>query len=333
VADPNDGDEPNLADPGGDLIARTPELRIPEDQEFPPRKREFPAFEQLGAFLQEDLPTPPELVKGLLHKGSKIVLGGGSKSYKTWLLSDLAISIASGIPWVGFETTQARVLYVNLELGRPWFQRRLINILEKKGLERIGEWITRLDLWNLRGYCTDGDTLLDELERRTEGRGYDLIIGDPLYKLLAGKKENSAEDMSGLFNRLEEISEKSGAASIYGTHFSKGNQAMKDPIDRVSGSGVFGRDPDTIITITPHKKAGAYTFEAITRNLPPVRPFVIRWDMPFFTRDTSLDPELLKRAKTGREKEFKPRMLWQVLVNNEPVRPPSSRKLSSKKPK
>ena len=78
-----------------------------------------------------------------------------------------------------------------------------------------GEWMTRLDLWNLRGYCTDGDALLDELERRTEGQGYGLIIGDPLYKLLAGRQANSAEEMSVLFNRLEEISEKSGAAGIY----------------------------------------------------------------------------------------------------------------------
>jgi hypothetical protein len=335
----NNGDEFNLADPDDALITRTPELMIPDSEfpavirKFPTSKRDFPGFEGLDSFLEEKLSTPPELVKSLFHQGSKIVLGGGSKSYKTWLLSDLAISLASGARWVGFETTQARVLYVNLELGRPWFQRRLINILEKKGLERKGEWITRLDVWNLRGYCTDGDALLDQLERRTEGRGYGLIIGDPLYKLLAGRQENSAEDMSILFNRLEEISEKSGAACIYACHFSKGNQSMKDPIDRVSGSGVFGRDPDTIITITPHKVKGAYVFEAITRNLPPVPPFVILWDMPFFMREDSLDPELLKRARTGREKEFKPRMLWQVLVNSEPLQAAVFKKIVIEKTK
>ena len=121
--------------------------------------------------------------------------------------------------------------------------------------------------------------------------------------------------MSDLLNRLEEISEKSGAACIYACHFSKGNQSTKDPIDRVSGSGVFGRDPDTIITITPHKMPGAYVFEAITRNLPPVRPFVISWDMPFFMRDDTLDPELLRKPKTGREKQFKPEMLRRLFIH------------------
>jgi hypothetical protein len=72
----NNGDELSLADPGETLVARTPGLILPEDLEFP-------AFEQLGSFLEEDLPKPPELVKGLFHQGSKIILGGGSKSYKT----------------------------------------------------------------------------------------------------------------------------------------------------------------------------------------------------------------------------------------------------------
>jgi hypothetical protein len=291
----------------GTLVRRTFEVGPLQTEEFPP-------IQALDAFLDEKLPTPPELVKGLFHQGSKVILGGGSKTYKTRLLSDLAISVASGMKWVGFETVQARVLYVNLELGRAWFQRRLISILSGKGLDRKGDWTKQLDVWNLRGHCTDGDALLDELERRTEGKGYGLIVGDPLYKLLAGRQENSAEEMNDLFNRLEEISEKAGAASVYACHFSKGNQSTKDPLDRVSGSGVFGRDPDTIITITPHQQANAYAFEAITRNLPPVRPFVIRWETPFFVRDHDLDPELLKKPKTGREKQFKPQMLRRLFV-------------------
>jgi len=36
---------------------------------------------------------------------------------------------------------------------------------------------------------------------------------------------------------------KTGAAVGFGAHYSKGNQAGKEAIDRVSGSGVFARDP------------------------------------------------------------------------------------------
>ena len=35
----------------------------------------------------------PDVVEGLLHRGSKMVLGGGSKSFKTWQLADLAMRV------------------------------------------------------------------------------------------------------------------------------------------------------------------------------------------------------------------------------------------------
>jgi hypothetical protein len=28
--------------------------------------------------------TPPELIEGILHRGGKLALGGGNKSFKTW---------------------------------------------------------------------------------------------------------------------------------------------------------------------------------------------------------------------------------------------------------
>jgi glucan-binding YG repeat protein len=48
----------------------------------------------------ENLHEPEENIKGLLHKGSKMVIGGPSKSRKTWLLIDLALSIAAGKKWL-----------------------------------------------------------------------------------------------------------------------------------------------------------------------------------------------------------------------------------------
>lgn len=39
---------------------------------------------------------PPQIIEGLLHQGCKMVLGGTSKSNKSWCLLDLAVSVASG---------------------------------------------------------------------------------------------------------------------------------------------------------------------------------------------------------------------------------------------
>ena len=59
-----------------------------------------------------EIALPPELIQGLLHWGSKLLLGGASKSYKTWMLLLLALCIAYGLPWLGYQTAQARVLFV-----------------------------------------------------------------------------------------------------------------------------------------------------------------------------------------------------------------------------
>ncbi len=52
-------------------------------------------------FLAEPLPEPEQLIRGVLHQGSKLALGGGSKSFKTWALVDLALSVAHGAGLAG----------------------------------------------------------------------------------------------------------------------------------------------------------------------------------------------------------------------------------------
>ena len=98
-------------------------------------------------------------------------------------------------------------------------------------------------------------------------------------------------------------------------HFAKGNAAAKETIDRISGSGVFARDPDSLITFTKHEEEDAYTIEMVLRNLPPVKPFVVRWQWPLFRREESLDPAHLKTAATSPIK-YTQKMVLQSLGND-----------------
>ena len=141
---------------------------------------------------------------------------------------------------------------------------------------------------------------------------YALIIIDPIYKGLGGRDKNSAGDISQLCNELEQIAVVTGAAVLFAAHFSKGNQAGKEAIDRIGGSGVFSRDPDTIITLTKHETEGAFTVDLILRNLPEQPSFVVRWDFPLMKVDSSLDPEDLKKCG-GRKREHDANDLWQLL--------------------
>jgi len=62
------------------------------------------------------VPPPPLLIEELLHQGFKMVLGGTSKSNKSWCLLDLALSVASGQPWWGRKCPRLPVVYINFEL-------------------------------------------------------------------------------------------------------------------------------------------------------------------------------------------------------------------------
>jgi hypothetical protein len=238
------------------------------------------------------LAAPRELVTGLLHAGTKGVLGGCSKAYKTWLLLDLAISVATGTPFLRWPTTAGKVLFINFEIHRAFIKVRLQEITAKMGLTDP----RNLSIWTLRGQRADFDTLLEQIMERIQGEQYALIILDPLYKLMIGRSENTAGSVGVLCHQIEQLIERTGAAVVYAHHFTKGNAAKKKAMDRLSGSGVFARDADTIITFTEHQEKDCYTVEMTLRNFPPQPAFVVQWVYPVTVERRDLDPADLKRA-------------------------------------
>jgi hypothetical protein len=85
-------------------------------------------------------------------------------------------------------------------------------------------------------------------------------------------------------------------------HFAKGNAADKEAQDRFSGTAVWSRFPDALITFTDLEEENCFGVEFALRDFAPVDPIAVRWEFPRFRIDQSLDPEKLKRAKGGRPK-------------------------------
>jgi len=258
-------------------------------------------------FVAVEIPEPTQIIHGILHKGARMILGGGSKTCKTWVLLDLALSVSHGIPWLSFPVTRGRVLFVNLELQPFGLQRRLKKVSRIKFDEAWLEsseiqkgWLTIL---NLRGYAASFETMIPELISKIGNREFDLVILDPFYKLLGGgSDENSSACMTQIMNSFEEISMRVKCALVISAHFSKGNQSSKFSGDRVSGSGVLLRDPDAMLTMTAHKEDGAFAIEAILREMPPVQSFVVRWEYPLMRLDSSLDASTLKEPDNQTKK-------------------------------
>lgn len=259
----------------------------------PPATGKLPDIVTGDRFLKINYPPRRELIDGLLHQGTKLLLAGASKAGKTWLLLAMAIAVATGEKWLGLATKRARVLFINLEILPDFFQERCLLVKEKMGLKSLG-WFT---VWNLRGYETDIDKMVEHvLARFEQDGGYDLVVIDPVYKCYGGRDENNAGDMANFLSHLERIAATTGAAVVFSTHYSKGNQATKNVLDRTSGSGVFARDADTYLSVTEHEKDLHFSVESVVRNGAPVPAFVLRKEFPLFFRDDSLDPMKLKRS-------------------------------------
>lgn len=207
---------------------------------------ELPDPESLIDFWEDMPPLAPELIKGVLRQGHKMLIAGPSKAGKSFALINMSIAIAEGHNWFGWECTQGKVLYVNLELDRASCLHRFRDVYKAMGIEARN--ISNIDIWNLRGKTVPMDKLAPKLIRRAYKKGYIAVIIDPIYKVLTGD-ENSADQMAHFTNQFDKVATELGSSVIYCHHHSKGSQGGKKSMDRASGSGVFARDPDALIDL------------------------------------------------------------------------------------
>jgi hypothetical protein len=259
--------------------------------------REFAACEQ---------PSPPQIIRGVLHQGGKMILSGTSKSNKSWSLLDLAISVASGQEWWGHRCEKLPVAYLNFEL-HPWALQQRLGALchARPECRELGD---TLFLWNLRGHNADLAVLRPQLEAELARQQFGLIILDPAYKLLGNRDENANGEIADLMNQFEALAQRTGAAIVIAHHFAKGDSTAKAAIDRMSGAGAWARDPDSLITLTPHEEEDCFSVNMTLRNLPRVPEFVLAWDYPLMRVAKDLNPDALRRPqaknKVCSDKEF-----------------------------
>jgi hypothetical protein len=295
----------------GALLESFSKPEAPKETPQEPALTSLPPFCFVGPkYILETPPEPKLLIGGtdkqdprknaLVHQGDKVMLGAESKAGKTWWMLQQALCIASGTPFLGHQTARGVVLYINFEL-KPWaFRRRVNYVMEALGLINAkGEYKKRINKegkeepdypafieWNLRGKCYDIETICAVAEERLSklpGLKLAAIVIDPLYKSYGGKEENSATDMAAVLESMERFAEKFDAAIFIASHFAKGDSAGKSQIDRISGSGVIARDPDSIMTLSKLKdEKNLYTFEATLRNMACPEPRVVEFDFPIW---------------------------------------------------
>ena len=266
---------------------------------------------QVMADASDPSTLPPVLLEGILHKGCKMILSGSSKAGKTLGLMHLGLAAANGLPWMGHRINrQCKVVYLDFELKPRLAKERIKTIVSDEANEYFP---TKNFMYcGLRGQKRSLEDLALHIQAIRDFEP-DMVIVDPFYKLGGDYDENDAGSVGLVLDEMEKFSERLDCAFVYAHHFSKGNKAETDHIDRASGSGVFARDPDAILTLTPHEEDYHLVLEATLRNFPTPEKKVIEFAWPNFIHKPDLEPTLRKAGQASESKKINENLAQRLL--------------------
>jgi len=268
---------------------------------------------QVMADASDPSTLPPVLLEGILHKGCKMILSGSSKAGKTLGLMHLGLAAANGLPWMGHRINrQCKVVYLDFELKPRLAKERIKTIVSDEANEYFP---TKNFMYcGLRGQKRSLEDLALHIQAIRDFEP-DMVVVDPFYKLKLGGDydENDAGSVGLVLDEMEKFSERLDCAFVYAHHFSKGNKAETDHIDRASGSGVFARDPDAILTLTPHEEDYHLVLEATLRNFPTPEKKVIEFAWPNFIHKPDLEPTLRKAGQASESKKINENLAQRLL--------------------
>lgn len=252
-----------------------------------PNGQPAPHIDIEPAIMEESkLPQPPSaLIEGVLPEKGKMVLTGAPKTWKSFLVVQLGLNVATGSAWLGVPCKLGKVLYVNLEIDRAQFMRRLFDIAQCLGVD-TGLVEQNFQIANGIDVGLPIDQLVSAILANDKAEGSSLVIIDPVYKAFSGS-ENDQEDMREFCSHLDRLAHTLGCAVLAVHHQSKGFQGHKDMADRGSGSGVLVRDVDALVDVCRIEGEGnAMRATFLLRGYPEPAPIEYTFEYPICTRDT-----------------------------------------------
>lgn len=173
-------------------------------------------FESAEAFNAFQVAPLEFLVEGLLARGHLVMLGGRSKSGKSWLVAQLAQALDSGGSFLGRAVQPARVLYLALEDKRSRLKRRSVQLGWTPQKAAFDYHIERFN--GPAGEAGPGLRLIERV-----ARDYDVILIDTLIATLNGNiSENDNTQMAAIANELADIAHGMRCTILLVHHTNKG---------------------------------------------------------------------------------------------------------------
>jgi hypothetical protein len=195
--------------------ADEPEEDVPEMGDD--NSRDTPnRFELLTLEEYISAPRPTYIIKKLIPKAELGMVYGVSTGGKSFVMIELMMCVARGVPWRGLKVRQGKVAYIVAE-GSGGFQLRLEAYLKHHNLNPRD-----IPFYAMRA----APNLLDpkqvkEICAAILRRGADVIVVDTLAQTTPGADENSAQDMGKAIANVRAVGRAVGATVILVHHAGK----------------------------------------------------------------------------------------------------------------
>jgi hypothetical protein len=146
-----------------------------------------------------------------------VTLFGPSTGGKTFVMLDMAMSIARGVPWRGLKTRQHRVAYICAEGGGGFRNRvKAYGLFHQVDLDTIPFGIIHTAPNFLMG-----DDLKHVRDAILLAEGAGVIVVDTFAKVTPGSNENAGEDVGKALDNCRKLHEATGAVVILVHHTGK----------------------------------------------------------------------------------------------------------------
>jgi len=181
---------------------------------------------------------PRWLIQGLWPADAYGVLAAQEKAGKTWAALDLAVSVATGRPWLDhFACPNPGPVLVFLgEGGERATVRRIEAIATAKGVDsdQLAEQL-RLCFRVPRLAAPGAGGELAAIQVELADHPAALVVLDPLYLAAAGASGSNLYDMGAVLQAIQGVCQQAGCALLVVTHWNKTGDGRG--ADRISGAG------------------------------------------------------------------------------------------------
>lgn len=233
-------------------------------------KEKAPTWE-ISKFLKQDFKEPTAYCKGLIYPRGILGIFGQPKSYKTFLVINMALALATGKTFLNFEiSAPVKTLILQAELSDGRLQERMSKMTPYYGIPE-----GKLYIRTIRGAFLNDTKGLAEVSAIIRAIKPEVIIIDPLIEFFTGD-ENKAQDMNSLFTNLEKLL-TDNRSIILVHHLRKPNNNGGDSFSQIRGSSVVYGKLDAGIHISPFVD-GQVVLDFTCRNISKPEKFIATID-------------------------------------------------------